>query len=84
LVRGKVLRLTTDAVSARPVVVKPLVLLAAKVMGPGPLRLKMVKLAHELTIAASPARPLSDACRGASAGMGTPVEGGVSTTYERL
>jgi len=43
-----VLRLTSAVVSGRPVVVKPLVLLAAKVMGPGPLRLKMVKLAHEL------------------------------------
>jgi len=45
---GRVLRLTSEVVSARSVVVKPLVLLAAKVMGPGPLRLKMVKLAHEL------------------------------------
>ena len=34
-------------VNARPVV-KPLVVLAAKFLGPGPLRLKMVKLAHEL------------------------------------
>ena len=32
----------------RSVVVKPFVLLAARVMGPGPLRLKMVKLAHDL------------------------------------
>ena len=38
----------TKVVNARPVVVKPFVLLAARVMGPGPLRLKMVKLAHEL------------------------------------
>jgi len=45
---GWVLRLISEVVSATPVVVKPLVLLAAKVMGPGPLRLKMVKLAHEL------------------------------------
>jgi hypothetical protein len=45
---GRVLRLTSEVVSARRVVVKLLVLLAAKVMGPGPLRLKMVKLAHEL------------------------------------
>ena len=48
--RGRMLRLTSDlvnAVTARPVV-KPLVLLAARVMGPGALRLKMVKLAHEL------------------------------------
>lgn len=35
-------------VYARPLVVKPFVVLAAKVLGPGPLRLKMVKLAHEL------------------------------------
>jgi len=48
---GGVLRLTSDlvnAVSARSAVVKPLVLLAARVVGPGALRLKMVKLAHEL------------------------------------
>lgn len=42
------LRLTNDVVNARPSVVKPLVLLAARVLGPGPRRLKMVKLAHEL------------------------------------
>jgi len=29
--------------------VKPLVVLAAKVLGPGPLRLKLVKLAHDLS-----------------------------------
>jgi len=29
-------------------VVKPLVVLAAKFLGPGPFRLKLVKLAHEL------------------------------------
>jgi hypothetical protein len=46
--REKVLRLTAGAVNARPVVVRPFILLAARVMGPGPLRLKMVKLAHEL------------------------------------
>ncbi len=48
---GRVLRLTSEvanAVDPRPVIVKPLVLLAARVMGPGPLRLKMVKLAHGL------------------------------------
>lgn len=43
----RVVRLTR-VVNARPVVVKPLVLLAARIIGPGPLRLKMVKLAHEL------------------------------------
>ena len=42
------LRLTSEVVNARPVVVRPFVLLAARVMGPGPLRLRMVKLAHEL------------------------------------
>ena len=48
---GRVLRLTSEvanAVDPRPVIVKPLVLLAARVVGPGALRLKMVKLAHEL------------------------------------
>jgi hypothetical protein len=30
-------------------IVKPLVVLAARVLGPGPLRLKLVKLAHELS-----------------------------------
>ena len=35
-------------VNARPVVIKSLALLAARAMGPGPLRLKMVKLAHDL------------------------------------
>jgi hypothetical protein len=29
--------------------VKPFVVLAARTLGPGPLRLKMVKLAHDLT-----------------------------------
>jgi len=47
-VGAKVLRLTSEVVNARPVVVRPFVLLAARVMGPGPLRLRMVKLAHEL------------------------------------
>jgi hypothetical protein len=45
---ARVLRLTSEVVNARPVVVRPFVLLAARVMGPGPLRLKMVRLAHEL------------------------------------
>jgi hypothetical protein len=44
---ARVLRLAGEVVNARPVV-RPFVLLAARVMGPGPLRLKMVKLAHEL------------------------------------
>jgi hypothetical protein len=30
-------------------IVKPMVVLAARVLGPGPLRLKLVKLAHELS-----------------------------------
>ena len=45
------LRLTREVASVvnpRPVVIKSLVLLAARAMGPGPLRLKMVKLAHDL------------------------------------
>jgi len=46
-VGASVVRLTR-VVNARPVVVKPYVLLAARLVGPGPLRLKMVKLAHEL------------------------------------
>jgi hypothetical protein len=40
-------KLTSEMAIARPVV-KPLVVLAAKFLGPGPLRLKMVKLAHQL------------------------------------
>ena len=31
------------------IIVKPLVVLAAKVLGPGPLRLTLVKLAHDLS-----------------------------------
>jgi hypothetical protein len=30
-------------------IVKPLVVLAARFLGPGPLRLKLVKLAHQLS-----------------------------------
>jgi hypothetical protein len=45
---GRVLRLTNDAVDARPSIVKPFVLLAARLLGPGPRRLSLVKLAHEL------------------------------------
>jgi hypothetical protein len=45
---ARVLRLTSGVVNARPVVFKPFVLLAARVIGPGPLRLKMVKLGHQL------------------------------------
>ena len=44
---ARVVRLA-KVVNARPVLVRPFVLMAAKVMGPGPLRLKMVRLAHEL------------------------------------
>ena len=39
----RALRLTNGVLSMRPLVV-----LAAKVVGTGPLRLKLVKLAHEL------------------------------------
>ncbi|HEY1420062.1 MAG TPA: hypothetical protein VGG90_05060 [Candidatus Dormibacteraeota bacterium] len=31
------------------VIARPFVLMAARVLGPGPLRLKMVKLAHDLS-----------------------------------
>ncbi|HSS93986.1 MAG TPA: hypothetical protein VLR46_08345 [Candidatus Dormibacteraeota bacterium] len=42
------MRLTNDVVNVGPFAVKPFVMLVARVLGPGPLRLKMVKLAHEL------------------------------------
>jgi hypothetical protein len=45
---ARVMGLTSEFVNARQVVVRPFVLLAARFIGPGPLRLKMVKLAHEL------------------------------------
>ena len=41
-------RFTSEVVNANPVVVRPLVVLVARFLGPGPLRLRMVKLAHEL------------------------------------
>jgi len=41
-------RFTIEVVNANPVVARPLVVLVARFLGPGPLRLKMVKLAHEL------------------------------------
>jgi hypothetical protein len=34
--------------TGKRVIVRPVVVLAAKCLGPGPLRLQMVKLAHEL------------------------------------
>jgi hypothetical protein len=34
-----------------------LVVLAARVLGPGPLRLKLVKLAHELAVEESATQP---------------------------
>jgi hypothetical protein len=45
---ARVVRFTSGVVNANPVVVRPFVVLAAKFLGPGPLRVKMVKLAHEL------------------------------------
>ena len=45
---ARVERFTSEVVNANPVVVRPLVVLVARFLGPGPLRLKMVKLAHEL------------------------------------
>ena len=43
MVSGRALHQT-----GRRVIVKPFVVFAAKCLGPGPLRLQMVKLAHEL------------------------------------
>jgi hypothetical protein len=46
-----VLRLTSEvasAVNGRRVVVKSLVLLVARAIGPGPLRLKLIKFTHDL------------------------------------
>jgi hypothetical protein len=34
--------------TSRRMIVRPFVVLAAKLLGPGPMRLQMVKLAHEL------------------------------------
>ncbi|HEV3100731.1 MAG TPA: hypothetical protein VG426_00175 [Candidatus Dormibacteraeota bacterium] len=42
------LRSISDDVDSRPSFVKPFVLLAARLLGPGPRRLSLVKLAHEL------------------------------------
>jgi hypothetical protein len=39
---------TTPYRSNGSLIVKPMVVFAARVLGPGPLRLKLVKLAHEL------------------------------------
>ncbi len=41
-------RFASEVVNANPVVARPLIVLVARFLGPGPLRLKMVKLAHEL------------------------------------
>jgi hypothetical protein len=46
MVRRRVIRKVRDA--ARIVLVKLLVVLAARVLGPGPTRLRLVKLAHNL------------------------------------
>jgi len=82
---GWVLRLISEAVSARPGVVKPLVLLAAKVMGPGPLRLKMVKFAHEPhRPPKSPREALTCVPARVDTPVGTPAGGGVSKTDGRL
>ncbi|HEV2140851.1 MAG TPA: hypothetical protein VGT01_06625 [Candidatus Dormibacteraeota bacterium] len=40
--------MTSDVANANPTVARPLVILFARFLGPGPLRLKMVKLAHVL------------------------------------
>lgn len=41
-------KFASDVINANPVVSRPLVVLVARFLGPGPLRLRMVKLAHEL------------------------------------
>lgn len=41
-------KFTSDVANANPFMAKPFVVLVARFLGPGPLRLKMVKLAHEL------------------------------------
>jgi hypothetical protein len=41
-------RFTSEVINANPVVARPFVILVARFLGPGPLRLRMVKLAHEL------------------------------------
>jgi len=46
--------------TGRKVFVKPLFVLAAKCLGPGPMRLKMVKLAHDLGDWDESFKPLSD------------------------
>jgi hypothetical protein len=45
---ARVERFTSEVINANPVVARPFVILVARFLGPGPLRLKMVKLAHEL------------------------------------
>jgi hypothetical protein len=39
--------------SASQLIVKPMVVMAARVLGPGPTRLKLVKLAHNLGTSAN-------------------------------
>lgn len=45
---ARVEKFANDVINANPVVARPLVVLVARFLGPGPLRLRMVKLAHEL------------------------------------
>jgi hypothetical protein len=45
---ARVEKFASDVINANPVVSRPLVVLVARFLGPGPLRLRMVKLAHEL------------------------------------
>ncbi len=40
--------------SAGTILVKPLVVMAARLLGPGPIRLRLVRLAHNLGYEASP------------------------------
>jgi hypothetical protein len=45
---ARVERFASEVVNANPIVARPLIVLVARFLGPGPLRLRMVKLAHEL------------------------------------
>jgi hypothetical protein len=54
--------------SASHLIVRPMVVMAARVLGPGPTRLKLVKLAHNLGTSATVVElPLGDHDDGATA-----------------
>ncbi|HYL07148.1 MAG TPA: hypothetical protein VEU76_01285 [Candidatus Udaeobacter sp.] len=52
--------------TASVVLLRPMVVLAAKVMGPGPARLRMVKLAHNLGRPALTVVPVEEGFEGAA------------------